>query len=184
MIEKLLGNFLSMRKQGTADAKQVVTPDISRVIKIRTPEAAGNFVSVDDADPDALADLAVAAVDSMAPQFEAWMAADLEKLSAAWSDAQSPEATPDQYRAVFMAAHNIRGVAGSYGYPAISRLCGSLSTLLSGTHPGENSALINLHIEACRAAFVGVGRSDSAQSVADAVCDALEQSVAAKAAHK
>ena len=81
-----------------------------------------------------------------------------------------------------MASHNIHGVAGSYGYPAISRLCGSLCTLLNDTHPGENSALINLHIEACRAAFVGVGSGDSAASVADAVCDALEQSVAAKTA--
>ncbi|WP_373007473.1 Hpt domain-containing protein [Hyphomonas sp.] len=184
MISKLFGKFLPSKTASMADARQIQTPDISRVIKIRptvpTPETAADVA--ESADPADMADRAEAAVDSLSGQFEAWMTADLDKLVAAWRDAQVPEATPEAYRAVFTASHNIRGVAGSYGYPAISRLCGSLSTLLNDTHPGENSALINLHIEACRAAFVGVGSGDSAASVADAVCDALEQSVAAKTA--
>ena len=184
MISKLFGKFLPSKTASMADAKQIQTPDISRVIKIRptvpAPEAEAD--SVQSVDPTDMADRAEAAVDSLSGQFEAWMTADLDKLVAAWRDAQAPEATPEAYRAVFTASHNIHGVAGSYGYPAISRLCGSLCTLLNDTHPGENSALINLHIEACRAAFVGVGSGDSAASVADAVCDALEQSVAAKTA--
>jgi hypothetical protein len=184
MISKLFGKFLPSKTASMADAKQIQTPDISRVIKIRpaAPEAEADIVQ--SADPAVMADRAEAAVDSLSGQFEAWMTTDLDKLVAAWRDAQAPEATPESYRAVFTASHNIQGVAGSYGYPAISRLCGSLCTLLSDTHPGENSALINLHIEACRAAFVGVGSGDSAASVADAVCDALEQSVAAKTARK
>ena len=92
-------------------------------------------------------------------------------------------ATAEQYRAVFTAAHNIKGAANSYGYPAIARLCGSLSRLLSDTRPGENSALINLHVEACRAAFNSIGQGSDAQSIADAVCEALEKRVALKVAH-
>ena len=184
MISKLIGKFLPLKTSSVADAKQIQTPDISRVIKIPpTAPAPAPEADVDpSADPADMADRAEAAVDSLSGQFETWMTADLDKLVAAWRDAQMPDATPDSYRAVFMASHNIHGVAGSYGYPAISRLCGSLCTLLNDTHPGENSALINLHIEACRAAFVGVGSGDSAASVADAVCDALEQRVAAKTA--
>lgn len=184
MISKLFGKFLPANKSSSADARQIQTPDISRVIKMRpvepVPDAEADIVH--SADPADMADRAEAAVDSLSGQFETWMTADLDKLVAAWRDAQAPDATPEAYRTVFTASHNIHGVAGSYGYPAISRLCGSLCTLLNDTHPGENSALINLHIEACRAAFVGVGSGDSAASVADAVCDALEQSVAAKTA--
>ena len=172
MIDKLLGKWLPSKNRTTADTKQITTPDISRVIKIRPPELTPEEpVVAASVDPEDLADKAEAAVDSLSEQFDAWMSADLDKLIAAWAAANSPDATPEEYR----------GVAGSYGYPAISRLCGSLSTLLSDTHPGENSALINLHVEACRAAFVGVGKGDSSELVADAVCDALEQTVAAKA---
>jgi HPt (histidine-containing phosphotransfer) domain-containing protein len=183
MIDKLLGKWLSLKSGTTADAKDISTPDISRVIKIRPSEpTSNNAVIASFVDPEDLADKAEAAVDSLSDQFDAWMSGDLDKLIAAWGAANRPDATPEEYRAVFMAAHNIRGVAGSYGYPAISRLCGSLSTLLSDTHPGQNAALINLHVEACRAAFVGIGTGDSSDSVADAVCDALEQTVAAKTA--
>ena len=188
MISKLFGKFLPSKTSSLTDAKQVQTPDISRVIKIRpaepAPEAEAEEEIVHSTDPADMADRAEAAVDSLSGQFETWMTADLDKLVAAWTDAQAPDASPEAYRAVFTASHNLHGVAGSYGYPAISRLCGSLCTLLGDTHPGENSALINLHIEACRAAFLGVGSGDTAASVADAVCDALEQTVAAKTASK
>ena len=52
--------------------------------------------------------------------------------------------------------------------------------LLAETEPGQNGALINLHVEACMAAYGSIGRGDAAQSVADAVCDALEERVAVK----
>ena len=180
MISKLFGKFLPVKNATLADTKQIQTPDISRVIKIRPAEPEPDAAPMQNADPTDMADRAETAVDSLSGQFEDWMATDLDKLVTAWSDAQAPDATPDAYRAVFTASHNIHGVAASYGYPAISRLCGSLCTLLNDTRPGENLALINLHIEACRAAYVGVGSGGSAASVADAVCDALEQSVAAK----
>lgn len=127
-----------------------------------------------------LGDRAEAAVEDLSDQFETWMKMDLDKLVSAWISAQAEDATQEDYDALYTCSHNIRGAATSYGYPAISRLCGSLCTLLSETAPGQNSALINLHVEACRAAHSSIGRGDAAQSVADAVCDALEQRVAVK----
>ncbi|KCZ55302.1 Hpt domain-containing protein [Hyphomonas chukchiensis] len=193
-MKKLIGKLLGAKSGKSVETKQMATPDISRVIKMPAapPVTAAEIpapapepeLAPETADPNELADRAEAAVDAMASQFDAWMEADLHRLMDAWQEAKQPGATPEAYRTVFMCAHNIRGAAGSYGYPAISRLCGSLCTLLSETHPGENAALINLHIEACRAAFIGAGKGDTSQSMADAVCDALEQSVAAKAAHK
>tara|TARA_R110002020_G_scaffold316899_2_gene532308 strand:- start:115317 stop:115901 length:585 start_codon:yes stop_codon:yes gene_type:complete len=194
MMKNLIGKLLNAKSGKSVETKQIVTPDISRVIKKppAPPVMAAEIPAPapiparepERADPNDLADRAEAAVDAMASQFDAWMEADLHRLVDAWQQAKQPDATPEGYRTIFMCAHNIRGAAGSYGYPAISRLCGSLCALLSETHPGENAALINLHIEACRAAFIGAGKGDTSQSMADAVCDALEQSVAAKVAHK
>ena len=193
-MKKLIGKLLGAKSGKSVETKQMATPDISRVIKMPPAPPAtvaevpapppATELEPEAGDPNELADRAEAAVDAMASQFDAWMEADLHRLMDAWQEAKQAGAMPDAYRTVFMCAHNIRGAAGSYGYPAISRLCGSLCTLLSETHPGENAALINLHIEACRAAFIGAGKGDTSQSMADAVCDALEQSVAAKAAHK
>ncbi|RAN34916.1 hypothetical protein HY11_02665 [Hyphomonas pacifica] len=188
MLKDLLEKLKPSSKGKGAQSTTIATPDISRVIKMPKPETTTTETPsspIQDKasqvhDPEEMGALAEAAVDDLSGQFEAWMQMDLNRLKDAWAAAQESDATPEDYRNLYTCAHNIRGVAGSYGYPAISRLCGSLCTLLSDTAPGENSALINLHVEACRAAHTSIGRGESSQSVADAVCDALEQRVARK----
>lgn len=185
MFKKLLSALPSLHKSEKAETT-VTTLDISRVIKDPRPQQAPEQDAAPLEEPhtssEDLASLAEEAVDSLSSQFETWMRTDLEQLVESWRVAQQPGATAEDYRAVFTAAHNIKGAANSYGYPAIARLCGSLSRLLSETRPGENSALINLHVEACRAAFKSIGQGSDGQSVADAVCEALEERVAVKLA--
>lgn len=180
MLQKLLSGRSKAKptksKLAQVDSNQ---PDISRVIKI-APPAAPQDAPTPQNSPEAITERAAAAVESLSSQFDQWMQTDLNKLRSSWADALAQD-TPENYRALFTAAHNIRGVAGSYGYPAISRLCGSLCSLLGSSKPGDNSALINLHIEACRAAHTSVGRDGATQSIANAVCDALESRVALKA---
>lgn len=108
------------------------------------------------------------------------MRADIEKLCAAWAEAQADDAPAEAHRAVYTCAHNIHGAAGSYGYTAIGRICGSLCTLLTATPPGENQALIELHIGACRAVLSGGPESTAGSATADAVCAGLERGVAKK----
>lgn len=194
----MLGKFLKgleTGKLGRKPAQAVAAPDISRVIKATAPPAAppDSFDFEDPAldepadmlaelapDPEVMEAQAEEALDALTEEFEGWMRNDLEKMRDAWRIAQKPHANADDYRTLYTCAHNIRGAATSYGYPAVSRLCGSLCTLLSGTRPGENSPLINLHIEACRAA-VGAGpQGEGSESIADAVCEALEKRVALK----
>jgi hypothetical protein len=189
MFKNLL-TALPTRRKSTNSNTADVTIDISRVIKpaepVRTPPPADISVEPDEnipADTEVLGSLAEDAVDSLSSQFEAWMRGDLDELVRAWGVARESDATADDYRAVFTAAHNIKGAANSYGYPAIARLCGSLSRLLGDTRPGENAALINLHVEACRAAFNSIGQGSDGQSIADAVCEALEERVALKVAN-
>lgn len=189
----MLGKFL--KKLDTAKfngkpAPAVSAPDISRVIRpasvpATAPEAPQPVdtappETVFVADPQEMVSQAEEALDALTEEFEGWMRNDLEKMRDAWRVAQKPEADADDYRTLYTCAHNIRGAATSYGYPAVSRLCGSLCELLSGTRPGENSALINLHIEACRAAVAAGPLGEGSESVADAVCEALERRVALK----
>jgi len=187
MFKNLLSALPTLRKSAHTDTTEV-TIDISRVIKparhampdsdVTTGQ--DSFIGWDS--PETLGSLAEDAVDSLSGQFEAWMQSDLTALYSAWKIAQQPDATAEDYRAVFTVAHNIKGAANSYGYPAIARLSGSLSRLLTETRPGENSALINLHVEACRAAFKSIGQGSDGQSIAEAVCEALEDRVEMKVA--
>ena len=163
------------RKQSQA----LPPPDISRVIKPAAPAYSATFT--EEATESLVAD-AERAVDNLSEQFEMWMRRDLESLRATWADAQQPEATAEDYRRLYTAAHNITGAAPSYGFPAVARLSKSLCLLLSQTRPGENTPLINLHVEACRAAIAAGPEGDASHSVADAVCEALERRVATRLA--
>lgn len=189
----MLGKFL--KKLETAKfngkpAQAVAAPDISRVIRPTSAQAPQReeMETADPAppepvfvaDPQEMVTQAEEALDALTEEFEGWMRNDLEKMRDAWRVAQKPHATADDYRTLYTCAHNIRGAATSYGYPAVSRLCGSLCDLLSGTRPGENTALINLHIEACRAAVAAGPQGEGSESVAEAVCEALERRVALK----
>lgn len=188
----MLGKFL--KKLDTAKfnrkpAQAVAAPDISRVIRSAQATAAPQEMAPADpappepvfvADPQEMVTQAEEALDALTEEFEGWMRNDLEKMRDAWRVAQKAHATADDYRTLYTCAHNIRGAATSYGYPAVSRLCGSLCDLLSGTRPGENTALINLHIEACRAAVAAGPQGEGSESVAEAVCEALERRVALK----
>ncbi len=175
MISKLFQKgVLPGRESTKAAAIPVSTPDISRVIKVKPVPAE---IVPDRIDPDDMGERAEAAVDSLSAQFEVWMSNDLQRLRAAWAIAQTPSATAEDYRSLFLVAHNIRGSATSFGYPAISRISESLCKLLSKTAPGENLALINLHIEASRAVYRSAARGEEALDIADAVCDALETKV-------
>jgi hypothetical protein len=176
MLGKLFSKAGSSARKPT---ETVVTPDISRIMKSMAPSPpppeeqlqVATFEAVSDEMPE-----------SMATQFDAWMRRDLEALRATWADVQQAGASADDYRRLYTAAHNITGAAPSYGFPAVSRLSQSLCLLLSRTGPGENGPLINLHVEACRAAIAAGAQGEASHSVADAVCDALERRVNAKLA--
>ncbi|HRJ01437.1 MAG TPA: hypothetical protein PKV67_11730 [Hyphomonas sp.] len=179
MLGRLFSSATGSIGKSRRQAQPLPPPDISRVLKPQRTEAA-TVAALSHA--ETLGEEAERALDGLAEQFETWMRRDLDALRYAWADAQLPESTAEDYRRLYTCAHNITGAAPSYGYPAVSRLSKSLCQLLSHTKPGENAPLINLHVEACRAAIAAGPVGDASHSVADAVCDALERRVAAKLA--
>lgn len=181
MIVKLLNNLSKIGKSNR-QAAPLPTPDISRVLRSAppAPETEKGSALLLTQHASLLSANAEEAIASLATEFEGWMRNDLSQLCAAWEKARQPDSDAEAYRAVYICAHNIRGAATSYGYPAASRLCGSLCSLLSASQPGENGALINLHIEACRAAVAAGPEGEGSASIADAVCEALERRVAQK----
>ncbi len=102
-----------------------------------------------------------------------WLSADLDRLSKTWETlVQSPSDNPALI-AFNQAIHNLYGASGAYGGGALTRLSGSLQGLMKrSTDTQTDAALINLHVQACRACAL-----DSNEDIANAVCDALEAQV-------
>ena len=160
-------------------------PDISRVIPLASdlyPAAYKPTPGTSALDAEDLGHRAEAAIEGLNAQFDAWMRRDLIKLIGSWTDVLAAMDDEQKARTLFLNAHNIRGVAGAYGYDAISRICGSLCRLLSNGTPRDHKSLINLHIESCRAVYAMVVRTGHTNEDAEAMCEALERHVNKKVA--
>jgi hypothetical protein len=103
-----------------------------------------------------------------------WKQKDLDRLADAWSQVCDTSGS-DEAKSNFAAAiHDLHGASGAYGGGALTRVTGSLQRLTIGSDDlMADAALINLHVQATRAA--GMGKA--ADEIADAVCDALEVQV-------
>jgi|GEM_PF-5771792 len=106
---------------------------------------------------------------------ETWKQNDLDLLQTTWDackDSPEDEGSAEAFRS---ALHNLHGASGAYGGGALTRLSGSLQELVSGVDDLQSeAALVNLHVQACRATAFG---DDAADEVAEAVCQALEEQV-------
>ena len=152
---------------------EVDMDDIPTLAKFGRPRS-----STDPVDPSQSGE-----ADALGEEQAAWLAADLEALKSAAANVRAMPGNREAGRKLFLAAHNLRGAALPYGYPVIERIAANLCTLLAREGTAEcEGALIHLHVEACRAAARTQGGT-AAQSLADAVCTALEDQVAAKLVH-
>ena len=110
---------------------------------------------------------------------ETWKQSDLDLLQMTWEGCCQDPASEEASTAFRSALHNLHGASGAYGGGALTRLSGSLHMLVSGVEDlQDEAALINLHVQACRA--TAIAGSDGADDISDAVCDALEKQVTAR----
>ncbi len=122
-------------------------------------------------------DKAEAAIEALAGNHKAWANNDLKNLYDAWAVIKTHENLEGQLSDLLRISHNLKGMAETYGYPAIGRIASSLCTLLDSDRANNQHALINLHVEACRAAHLQSNDAGANDQIAQSVCVALETQV-------
>jgi HPt (histidine-containing phosphotransfer) domain-containing protein len=106
--------------------------------------------AIDGDDPVARAEAALARLSS---EFGTWMQAECDRLEAARQDVARAGFTEKTHDALFRAAHDIKGEAATFGFPALTGVADSLCRLLE--HTPEQAriplALVDQHVDALRA---------------------------------
>jgi HPt (histidine-containing phosphotransfer) domain-containing protein len=132
-------------------------------------------VSEDAAEDDAIA-RAEKALAALSPEFGAWMDSECERLDGARREIVDSGFTDANKEALFRAAHDIKGEAATFGYPAVASAAESLCRLIE--HAPDPSripgALIEQHVDAVRAIYREYGHSD-AQKLATALTKRLRE---------
>ena len=155
--------FSRLKGKAAATTDVVATPDLSRITR-----PAGDS----DHPPRRQRPVAPASGVDMG----VWMRADLDRLSTTWDAARSAPGHADAAKAFSRAVHDLLGASGAYGGGALTRLSGSLHKLIQRPQAiATEAALINLHVQACRAC--ALGNADGQDEISNAVCDALESQV-------
>src|SRR5579872_3986858 len=142
---------MSARKDNTptvvtlADHELITPPrDLRRAVRQVVRDA-----DVDD-HPVARAEAAMAQLSS---EFATWMQAECERLEAARQDVARAGFTRKTHDALFRAAHDIKGEAVTFGYPAVAPAAESLCRLLEHTPDVARIplTLVAQHVDAVRA---------------------------------
>jgi ribosomal protein S18 acetylase RimI-like enzyme len=93
---------------------------------------------------------------AMGCSFEQWLDDDIRKLQIARIAAQNAGWSDGAFEVLFGAAHDLKGMGGSYGFPLVTQMAASLCRLIE-TDAGKAAArtepgLVLAHIDALRAA--------------------------------
>jgi chemotaxis protein histidine kinase CheA len=120
-------------------------------------------------------------LEAMSGSFDKWLDADLAKLQAARLGAVAAGWDDAALDALWRAAHDLKGMGGTYGYPLVTQLAASLCRLTE-TEAGKNASRANLalvcaHVDALRAAVRDRITSDT-HPLGRALVQTLEAQVA------
>lgn len=119
---------------------------------------------------------------AMSASFEEWLDADAQNLQTARTAAEDANWSTASLDALMHAAHDLKGMGATYGYPLVTLLAASLCRLIE-TDAGKatvqaNPALACAHVDAIRAA-IRDRMASGTHPVGKAIVEALEARVAA-----
>jgi hypothetical protein len=99
---------------------------------------------------------AEAALDKLSDQFGDWINEEVGKLSDAWVAYEKAPDARAKYE-LHRRSHDLKGLAPTYGYPLVGRICASLCKLTGDEHGDINAplALLKAHVDAAKAAVSG-----------------------------
>lgn len=108
------------------------------------------------------------ALSELSPEFSSWMDSECERLDLARRGVGKTGFTKANKEALFHAAHDIKGEAATFGYPAVASAANSLCRLIEHTPdvtriPFE---LVDQHVDAVRAIYREYARSDAKELAA------------------
>ena len=130
---------------------------------LRKMVSEGAFDASDD--PIARAEKALA---GLAPQFASWMEGECERLDLARIAVKAKGFAKQTHSDLFHAAHDIRGEAATFGFPAVAPAADSLCRLIEHT-PDMGKIplpLVDQHVDAVRAIYREYARSDAKEVAA------------------
>ena len=108
------------------------------------------------------------ALSELSPEFSSWMDSECARLDHARRSVGKAGFTSANKEALFHAAHDIKGEAATFGYPAMASAADSLCRLIDHTPdvtriPFE---LVDQHVDAVRAIYREYARSDAKELAA------------------
>lgn len=100
---------------------------------------------------------AEAALDKMSVQFDEWIEEELAHLVEAWGAYEAAQGGGNTRFELHRRAHDLKGLAPTYGYPLVGRMCGSLCKLTGDEQANIQAplALLKAHVDAAKAAVSG-----------------------------
>jgi HPt (histidine-containing phosphotransfer) domain-containing protein len=148
---------MSRRKDDTPSVAtyadyEVITPP-HELRKVLAP--AGDVID----DPVARAEAALAELSS---EFPSWMESECDRLEATRQDVKRDGFSRKTHEVLFRAAHDIKGEAATFGYPAVAGVADSLCRLVEHSPDMQRIplALVDQHVDAVRAMVREYGRPD------------------------
>jgi HPt (histidine-containing phosphotransfer) domain-containing protein len=100
---------------------------------------------------------AEAALAKLTDQFADWVNEELARLLEAWAAFEAAPNSPQAKNELHRRAHDLKGLAPTYGYPLVGRICATLCKLTGDEH-GEIAAPVSLlkaHVDGVKAAVNG-----------------------------
>jgi chemotaxis protein histidine kinase CheA len=114
------------------------------------------------ANEDDLIEAAEAAIEALAPQFFFWLDENVVTLAKARDEAWTTGITDATTDNLYRAAHDIRGMGATFGFPLASRVAESLVYLIDKIGLAKTPrVLIDKHIDAIRAIVREDARDDN-----------------------
>lgn len=113
-------------------------------------------------DPIARAEMALA---ELSTEFADWMNSECERLDQARQGVTANGFTKTTTELLFHAAHDIKGEAATFGFPAVAAAADSLCRLIEHT-PDQNRiplTLVDQHVDSVRAIYREYTRSDASE---------------------
>jgi len=116
-------------------------------------------------DPVGRAEKALA---NLAGEFAAWMNTECDRLDRARRDIAANGFSKENKDALFHAAHDLKGEAATFGYPAVAVAANSLCRLIEYTPKASQIPLrlVEQHVDAVRSIYRKYARSDAQQLAA------------------